>query len=59
MDENLPAVISGTETSTPTVKKNLIVIFIKREWRISIMTHHHHHHSLHFHIVIVVAFVVL
>jgi hypothetical protein len=56
MDENLPAVISGTETSTPTVKKNLIVIFIKREWRISIMTHHH---SLHFHIVIVVAFVVL
>jgi uncharacterized protein YjlB len=58
MDENLPAVISGTETSTPTVKKNLIVIFIKREWRISIMTHHHHH-SLHFHIVIVVAFVVL
>ena len=57
MDENLPAVISGTEASTPTVKKNLIVIFIKREWRISIMTRHHH--SLHFHIVIVVAFVIL
>jgi hypothetical protein len=29
MDENLPAVIRGTGTSTPTVKEKLIVLSLK------------------------------